>query len=138
MTLVHYYGRVFWLQKGIISKVCLLRMFLSIKWFFSYTSLLKMPFVKKWSGSKNIIKNIKVWVDYQMLKCKVPENHQEKYLLPNLYSLKRKWKISFILGDTVYTVHCCFRQPGEGIQIEPNWDLSKALNNRYRLLLLRI
>ena len=28
--------------------------------------------------------------------------------------------------------HCCFRQPG------PNWDLSKALNNRYLLLLLRI
>ena len=34
--------------------------------------------------------------------------------------------------------HCCFRQPGEEIQIGPNWDLSKALNNRYRLLLLRI
>ena len=34
--------------------------------------------------------------------------------------------------------HCFYRQPGEGIQIGPNWDLSKALNNRYRLLLLRI
>ena len=29
--------------------------------------------------------------------------------------------------------HCFYRQPGEGIQIGPNWDLSKALNNRYRL-----
>ena len=26
-----------------------------------------------------------------------------------------------------------FRQPGEDIQTGPNWDLSKALNNRYRL-----
>ena len=34
--------------------------------------------------------------------------------------------------------HCFYRQPGEGIQIGPNWDLSKALNKRYRLLLLRI
>ena len=33
----------------------------------------------------------------------------------------------------VLLCHCCFRQPGEGIQIGPNWDLSKALNNRYRL-----
>ena len=39
---------------------------------------------------------------------------------------------------TVYTRQCCSRQPGEEIQIGPNWDLSKALNNRYRLLLLRI
>ena len=29
--------------------------------------------------------------------------------------------------------HCFYRQPGEGIRIGPNWDLSKALNNRYRL-----
>ena len=29
-------------------------------------------------------------------------------------------------------LHCFYRQPGEGIQIGPNWDLSKALNNRYR------
>ena len=34
--------------------------------------------------------------------------------------------------------HCCFRQQGEEIQIGPNWDLSKALNNGYRLLLLTI
>ena len=34
--------------------------------------------------------------------------------------------------------HCFYRQPGEDIQIGPNWDLSKALNNRYRILLLRI
>ena len=32
----------------------------------------------------------------------------------------------------------CSRQPGEEIQIGPNWDLNKALNNGYRLLLLRI
>ena len=38
----------------------------------------------------------------------------------------------------VYIPHCFYRQPGEGIRIGPNWDLSKALNNRYRLLLLRI
>ena len=31
-----------------------------------------------------------------------------------------------------------FRPPGEEIQIGPNLDLSKALNNGYRLLLLRI
>ena len=36
------------------------------------------------------------------------------------------------LGVLVCT-HCFYRQPGEGIQIGPNWDLSKALNNRYRL-----
>ena len=34
--------------------------------------------------------------------------------------------------------HCYFRQPGEEIQIGPNWDLSKALNNGYHLPLLRI
>ena len=39
---------------------------------------------------------------------------------------------------TKITHHCFYRQPEEGIQIGPNWDLSKALNNRYRLLLLRI
>ena len=39
---------------------------------------------------------------------------------------------------TIISMHCFYRQPGEGIQIGPNWDLSKALNNRYRLLLLRI
>ena len=31
------------------------------------------------------------------------------------------------------STHCFYRQPGEGIQIGPNRDLSKALNNRYRL-----
>ena len=31
-----------------------------------------------------------------------------------------------------------FRQPGEEIQRGPNWDLSKALNNGYRPLLLTI
>ena len=41
-------------------------------------------------------------------------------------------------GGKTYTCHSCFRQPGEEIQIGPNWDLSKALNNRYHLLLLRI
>ena len=30
--------------------------------------------------------------------------------------------------------HCCFRHPGDEFQIGPNWDLSKALNNQYRLL----
>ena len=34
--------------------------------------------------------------------------------------------------------HCISDNQEKGIRIEPNWDLSKALNNRYRLLLLRI
>ena len=34
--------------------------------------------------------------------------------------------------------HCCFRPPGEEFQIGPKRDLSKALNNGYRLLLCRI
>ena len=36
------------------------------------------------------------------------------------------------------TRHCISDNQEKGIQIGPNWDLSKALNNRYRLLLLRI
>ena len=34
--------------------------------------------------------------------------------------------------------HCISDNQEKGIRIGPNWDLSKALNNRYRLLLLRI
>ena len=37
------------------------------------------------------------------------------------------------MEDVTLAGHCFYRQPGEGIQIGPNWDLSKALNNRYRL-----
>ena len=39
-----------------------------------------------------------------------------------------------------YTIHChcCFRQPGEEIQLGSNLYLSKILYNGYRLLLLRI
>ena len=33
------------------------------------------------------------------------------------------------MGIYKYVSHCFYRQPGEGIQIGPNWDLSKALNN---------
>ena len=36
------------------------------------------------------------------------------------------------------THHCCFRHPGEDFQIGPTLDLSKALNNGYRLLLFKI
>ena len=42
-------------------------------------------------------------------------------------------------GDReVMCPHCISDNQEKGIQIGPNWDLSKALNNRYRLLLLRI
>ena len=34
--------------------------------------------------------------------------------------------------------HCISDNQEKGIRIGPNWDLSKALNNRYHLLLLRI
>ena len=46
--------------------------------------------------------------------------------------------VAILLLFALITPHCCFRQLGEKIQIGPNRDLSKALNNRYRLLLLRI
>ena len=45
---------------------------------------------------------------------------------------------TFLAPHPYFTQDCCFRQPGEEIQIGPNWDMSKALNNRYLLLLLRI
>ena len=49
----------------------------------------------------------------------------------------RKWW-EMVGQNTKEAGHCCFRQPGEEIQIGPNWDLSKALNIGYRLFLLRI
>ena len=54
-----------------------------------------------------------------------------------LFKLFNDWQAQVTYFPWV-VMHCFNRQPGEGIQIGPNWDLSKALNNRYRLLLLRI
>ena len=50
---------------------------------------------------------------------------------------KSGWWInrSGLTSPSASILHCCFTQPGEEIQIGPNWDLSKALNNLYRLLL---
>ena len=54
----------------------------------------------------------------------------EEPVLPLVWNAKPVWP--------GIVPHCCFTHPGDKFQIGPNLDLSKALNNGYRPLLLRI
>ena len=51
-----------------------------------------------------------------------------RFLMEN--SAKTPWQgLGITMARMKSLCHCCFRQPREEIQIGPNWDLSKALNN---------
>ena len=83
-----------------MSKLCSLRMLYLIKWPFSLHQPINKAICQKIGWKQKSEKKMKVRVDNQKSSI-VPENHEEKYSQWNLHSLIRKWKISFILENTV-------------------------------------